>query len=131
MILIAFWLEMLLCLIAAAVLTFRSQPFGSSSSADLSVSAMSDADDSVSMVGANPRRRHAIDQYAWGRAALHFAGISLADHEALARKLGHWRCSGSAAACDYEAVRQQHAPMGAGQGFGHSLEKEALDPLDD
>ena len=56
--------------------------------ADLSVSAMADADDSVSMVGAAPRRRQAIDQFAWGRAALHFAGISVAEHEGVARKLG-------------------------------------------
>ena len=49
---------------------------------------MADVDDSVSMVGAPPRRRQAIDQYAWGRAALHFAGISVEEHEELARKLG-------------------------------------------
>ena len=49
---------------------------------------MADADDSVSMVGAPPRRRPFIDQYAWGRAALHFAGISVEEHEALARRLG-------------------------------------------
>ena len=33
-------------------------------------------------------RRQAIDQFAWGRTALHFAGISVAEHEGLARKLG-------------------------------------------
>ena len=49
---------------------------------------MAGADDSVSMVGAAPRRRQAIDQFAWGRAALHFAGISVAEHEGLAQKLG-------------------------------------------
>ena len=51
--------------------------------ADISVSAMADADDSVSMVGAAPCRRQAIDQFAWGRAALHFAGISVEEHEKL------------------------------------------------
>ena len=61
---------------------------GRARAADLSVSAMADADDSVSMVGAPPRRRQAIDQFAWGRAALHFAGISVEEHEALARRLG-------------------------------------------
>ena len=49
---------------------------------------MADADDVASMVGTAPRRRQAIDQYAWGRAALHFAGISVEEHEALARRLG-------------------------------------------
>ena len=49
---------------------------------------MADADDSVSMVGAAPRQRQAIDQYAWGRAALDFARISVEEHEALAEKLG-------------------------------------------
>ena len=43
---------------------------------------MADADDSVSMVGS------AIDQYLWGRAALQFAGISIAEHEVLAKRLG-------------------------------------------
>ena len=61
---------------------------GRARAADLSVSAMADADDSVSMVGAAPRQRQAIDQFAWGRAALHFAGISVAEHEGLAQKLG-------------------------------------------
>ena len=68
--------------------TFLAQPLGSSSSGDLSVFAMLAADDAVSMLGANPRKRHAIDHYTWGRAALHFAGISLVEHERLARKLG-------------------------------------------
>ena len=49
---------------------------------------MAEADDSVSMVGVPPRWRQAIDQFAWGRAALHFAGVSVAEHEGLARKLG-------------------------------------------
>ena len=49
---------------------------------------MAEADDSVSMVGVPPRRRQAIDQFAWGRAALHFAGISVEEHEAFARRLG-------------------------------------------
>ena len=49
---------------------------------------MADAHDSVSMVGVPPRRTQAIDHFAWGRAALRFAGISTTDHEKLARKLG-------------------------------------------
>ena len=43
---------------------------------------MADVDDTVSMAGA------AIDQYLWGRAALQFAGISIAEHEVLAKRLG-------------------------------------------
>ena len=49
---------------------------------------MADADDSVSMVGAAMRRRQAIDQFLWGRAALQFAGISIAEHEVFAQSLG-------------------------------------------
>ena len=43
---------------------------------------MADADDSVSMAGA------ASGQFPWGRAALQFAGISIAEHEVFAQKLG-------------------------------------------
>ena len=46
---------------------------------------MADADDTGSMVGA---LQFAIDQYLWGRAALQFAGISIAEHEVLAQSLG-------------------------------------------
>ena len=56
--------------------------------ADLSVSAMTDADDTVSMVGAPPRRMQHIDKYPWGRAALLFTGVTVEDHEALAENLG-------------------------------------------
>ena len=48
-------------------------------------SAMADADDTGSMAGA---LQFAIDQYLWGRAALQFAGISIAEHEVLAKRLG-------------------------------------------
>ena len=46
---------------------------------------MADADDTGSMAGA---LQFAIDQYLWGRAALQFAGISIAEHEVLAQSLG-------------------------------------------
>ena len=49
---------------------------------------MADIDDSVSMVGLPPFRRHAIGRFLWGRRALEFAGISVEEHERLARKLG-------------------------------------------
>ena len=49
---------------------------------------MADYDDIVSMVGTAPRRRPVIDEFAWGRAALHFARISVEEHEELAQKLG-------------------------------------------
>ena len=103
---------------------------GRARAADLSVSAMADADDSVSMVGAAPRRRQAIDQFAWGRAALHFAGISVAEHEGLARKLG----VGAAGEVLLLVIAQQcgantHKRQQA-RDFGHSLASEALDLLD-
>ena len=81
---VAFWLKMrsFVAAIIARLQTFRSQP------ADLSVSGMPARDDSVSLVGATPRRRAAIDRYPWGRAALDFTGVSFAEHERLARKLG-------------------------------------------
>ena len=68
--------------IVARLQTSRSQP------ADLSVSGMPARDDSVSLVGATPRRRAAIDRYPWGRAALDFTGVSFAEHERLAKKVG-------------------------------------------
>ena len=49
---------------------------------------MADVDDSVSMAGAVSRRTYAVDKYTWGRAALQFAGISIAEHEVLAKSLG-------------------------------------------
>ena len=55
--------------------------------------ALTDVGDASSMVAAPPRRRMAIDQYQWGRAALGFAEISVEEHEAWAARLG----SGAAA----------------------------------
>ena len=62
--------------------TFRSQP------ADHSVAHMAGGDDSVSLVGATSRRRDSIDEFRWGRAALTFVGVTAADYEGLAGKLG-------------------------------------------
>ena len=45
-------------------------------------------DESVSLVGARGRKRPSIDRLIWGRAALQFARISVAEHEGLARRLG-------------------------------------------
>ena len=64
---------------------------------------MADAHNSVSMVGTAPRRRQAIDQYTWGRRALHFAGVSVEEHEAHAGRLG----GGCAAEVLLLAVAQQ------------------------
>ena len=49
---------------------------------------MADAEDTVSMVGAAPRRMQSIDQFPWGRAALDFIGTGVEEHEALAERLG-------------------------------------------
>ena len=48
---------------------------------------MAGGDDSVSLVGATSRRRDSIDEFRWGRAALNFAGVTVAEYERLARKL--------------------------------------------
>ena len=49
---------------------------------------MANADDTVSMVGAPPRRTPNIDKYPWGRAALNFTGVAVEQHETLAEHLG-------------------------------------------
>ena len=66
----------------ARLQTFRAQP------ADLAVEHMADGNESVSLVGATSRRRDSIDEFHWGRAALNFAGVTVAEYEGLAGKLG-------------------------------------------
>ena len=73
------------CLLASLLehlQTFRSQ------SADLSVAHMADSNDSMSLVGASPRNRPSIDEFLWGRAALNFAGLTVAQYDRLAQTLG-------------------------------------------
>ena len=62
--------------------SFRSQP------ADLWIAHMAGGDDSATLVGAAPRRWDSIDKFRWGRTALSFAGVSVAEFERLAKKLG-------------------------------------------
>ena len=68
--------------IVARLQTFRYQPV------ELSVSGMSVPDDGMSLVGGTSHRMAAIDRYPWGRAALDFTGVSFAQHEKLAKKVG-------------------------------------------
>ena len=68
--------------IVARLQTFRYQ------AVELSVSGMSVPDDGMSLVGGTSHRMAAIDRYPWGRAALDFTGVSFAQHEKLAKKVG-------------------------------------------
>ena len=52
-----------------------------------SVSAMANTDDTVSMVGAPPRRTQNIDDYSWGRTALDFTGVTVEQHDKLAEHM--------------------------------------------
>ena len=61
---------------------------GQPGTVDLSVSAMANANDAVSMVGAPPCNIQHIDHYALGRAALDFVGVTVEHHETLAEHLG-------------------------------------------
>ena len=49
---------------------------------------MADGNESVSLVGATSRKRKSIDEFHWGRDALNFAGVTVAEYEGLAGKLG-------------------------------------------
>ena len=49
---------------------------------------MADGNESVSLVGATSHKRKSIDEIHWGRNALNFAGVTVAEYEGLAKKLG-------------------------------------------
>ncbi len=80
--------------------------------------AWSDVGDAASMVGGAPARGNAIDQYRWGRAALHFAEISLGEHETLAKRLGSGAAGEVLLLAAFEKVRNQSATMADRQRSG-------------